>query len=93
MFGEARDDARQPDGTGRELPCRCQISVRREAEPNVLDRQRSRSECDGEAIAREGRDMSEPIADAIDSGISLPMKMPADGTDHGLRLVPERFGV
>src|ERR1700733_937370 len=36
--------------------------------------------------------MGEPVSDAIDSGASFPMKMPAGWTDHGQRLVPERFG-
>ena len=35
---------------------------------------------------------SEPVGDTIDSGISLSMKMPTGGADHGHRLYPERFG-
>src|SRR6266478_654713 len=31
-------------------------------------------------------------ASAMASGASWPMEMPAGGTDHGHRLVPERFG-
>jgi hypothetical protein len=54
----------------------------------MLDRQRGRSKGDGKAVTGEGRDMSETVADSIGRGVSLAMKMPAAGADHGLRLVP-----
>lgn len=68
---QAGDDARKPDGAGRELPRRCKIGVGRTTAPNVPDRQRGGCKSDGEAVAGEGRDMGESVADAIDSGSSL----------------------
>ena len=77
-----------------ELPRRCQIGARRaggraECARPPAQRMRARWRCRRRC---ERWDMGKPIADAIDSGSSFPMKMPASGTDHGQRLVPERFG-
>ena len=56
------------------MPSRCKIGVGRAAAPNVPDRQRGGCKRDGEAVAGEGRDMGEPVADAIDIGSSFPMR-------------------
>jgi hypothetical protein len=67
----ARPETTLANRMGLELPRRCKIGVGRTAAPNVPDRQRSGCKSDGEAVAGEGRDMVESVADAIDSGSSL----------------------
>src|SRR5262249_5671765 len=69
-----------------------EISARQASFDDVLRGKNAGRNRNCKAVAGEGRNMGEPIADPIGGGLGLVMQMAAGRTDHRERFLEQRFG-
>jgi hypothetical protein len=91
-YREIGYNARQPDRLAGQLPCGGEVDRRGPVFPDEFDRERGRSESNGNTVAGEWWNVRQPVADAINCRLITMVQVPPSRTNHGDRLVPQRLG-